>query len=91
MCISSFKPDIGLTNFRATDVLVEIYELATEVRALSSWCLGRYSFLSLQRLDAICFIAGVLANGLDAVIEGSKLELLVQLDSKLVDFNFGWS
>ena len=71
--------------------MVDIYELATEVRALSSWCLGRYSIFSLQRLDAICFITVVLANDLDAVIEASKLELLVQLDSKLVDFNVSWS
>ena len=47
------------------------------------------SVFSLQGLDAVCFIAGVLANDLDAVIEASKLELLVQLDGKLVDFDVG--
>ena len=49
-----------------------------------------YSVFSLQRLDGICFVTAVLTNGFDAVIEASKLELLVQLDCKLVDINVSW-
>ena len=65
--------------------------LQSEVRALSSCCLGSYSFFfSLQGLDAICFVAVVLTNNLDAVIEVSKLELLVQLDCELIDFDVRW-
>lgn len=53
--------------------------------------MGSYSSVfSLQGLDAVCLIAGVLTNDLDAVIEATKLELLVQLDCKLVDFDIGW-
>lgn len=52
--------------------------------------MGRYSVFSLQCLDGICFVTAVLANGFDAVIEASKLELLVQLDCKLVDVNVSW-
>ena len=55
-----------------------------------SCCLCSYSVFSLQRLDAVCFIAAVLANNLDAVIEASKLELFMQLDCKLVDLYVGW-
>ena len=43
----------------------------------SDGCLGRYSVISLQGLDAFCLIAVVLLNHVDAVIEASKLELLV--------------
>lgn len=65
--------------------------LQSEVRALSSYRLGSYSFFfSLQGLDAICFVAAVLANNFDAVIKVSKLELLVQLDCELVDFDIRW-
>ena len=49
-----------------------------------------YSVFSLQRLDRICFVTAVLTNGFDAVIKASKLELLVQLDCKLVDINVSW-
>ena len=56
---------------------------------MSSYRLGSYSVISLQRQDAFCFITVVLANNLDAVIEASKLELLVQLDCELVDFDVG--
>ena len=52
--------------------------------------MGSYSVFSLQRLDGICFVTTVLTNGFDAVIEASKLELLVQLDCKLVDINVSW-
>ena len=64
--------------------------LQSEVRALGSCHLGSYSVFSLQCLDAICFITAVLANDFDAVIKVSKLELLVQLDSELVDFYVSW-
>jgi len=56
---------------------------------LSSYRLGSYSVISLQRQDAFCFITVVLANNLDAVIEASKLELLVKLDCELVNFDIG--
>lgn len=57
---------------------------------MSSYRLGSYSVFSLQRLDGICFVTAILTNGFDAVIEASKLELLVQLDCKLVDVNVSW-
>ena len=44
---------------------------------------------SLQGLDRVCLIAVAFANGFDAVIKTSKLELLVQLDCELVDLNVG--
>ena len=46
-----------------------------------------HSVLSLQGLDRLGFIAVVLANGGDAVVEASKLELLMQLDCELVNLN----
>jgi len=64
--------------------------LATEVRASGSESLGRYSSLfSLQCFDRLSLIALGGANGVDAVVKASKLELLVQLDGKFVDLNFG--
>ena len=51
--------------------------------------LGNYSILSLQFLERCVFITVVLANNLDAVIKASKLKLLMQLNSKLVDIKIG--
>ena len=51
--------------------------------------LGNYSILSLQFLDGCVFITVVLANNLHAVIKASKLKLLMQLNSKLVDIKIG--
>ena len=51
--------------------------------------LGNYSILSLQFLDGLFFISIVSANNLDAVIKASKLKLLMQLNSKLVDIKIG--
>ena len=51
--------------------------------------LGNYSILSLQFLDRLFFISIVFANNLDAVIKASKLKLLMQLNSKLVDIKIG--
>ena len=47
--------------------------------------LGNYLVLSLQFLDGRIFISIVLANDGNAVIKASKLKLLMQLNSKLVD------
>ena len=63
--------------------------LRTEVRASGSESLGRYSSLfSLQCFDRLSLIALGGANGVDAVVKASKLELLVQLDRELVDLDF---
>ena len=51
--------------------------------------LGNYSILSLQFLERCVFITVVLANNLDAFIKASKLKLLMQLNSKLVDIKIG--
>ena len=58
-------------------MLLEVCEGASD--------LGNYSVLSLQFLDRLLLISVVLANNFEAVIKASKLELLMQLDSKLVD------
>ena len=58
-------------------MLLEVCEGASD--------LGNYSVFSLQFLDGLLLIAVVLANDFEAVIKASKLELLMQLDSKLVD------
>lgn len=63
--------------------------LRTEVRARGSESLGRYSSLfSLQCFDRLSLIALGGANGVDAVVKASKLELLVQLDREFVDLDF---
>ena len=51
--------------------------------------LGNYSVLSLQFPDRLCFISIVLANSFNAEIKASKLELLMQLNSDLVDVKIG--
>lgn len=51
--------------------------------------LGNYSILSLQFLDGLLLVSIVLANNFDAVIKASKLKLLMQLNSKLVDIKIG--
>jgi hypothetical protein len=55
------------------------------IRGLRASDLGNYSVFSLQFLDRLLLISVVLANNFEAVIKASKLELLMQLDSKLVD------
>lgn len=49
--------------------------------------LGNYSVFSLQCFDGLCLITVVFTNGFDAVIKASKLELLMELDSKFVDLD----
>ena len=51
--------------------------------------LGNYSVLSLQFPDRLCFISIVLANSFDAEVKASKLKLLMQLNSDLVDVKIG--
>jgi len=46
-----------------------------------------HSFISLQSLDSISFIAVVFTDCFDACVQATKLELFVQLDCKFVDVN----
>ena len=76
---------------RGQQLSSEFYALAFRGSSFCSHRLNSYSFISLQGLDGFCFITVVLTNSFDAVIKVSKLELLVQLDCKLVDINIGGS
>lgn len=69
-------------------VVVVATILRSEVRAGNSAILGRYSSLfSLQCLDGLSLVAIACANGRDTFVKTSKLELLVQLNRKLVNGN----
>ena len=50
--------------------------------------LGRYSFVSLHGLDGGTLVTVVFFDDLSALLKGSKVQTLVQLDCKLVDLKF---
>ena len=50
--------------------------------------LGRYSFVSLHGLDGGTLVTVVFFDDLSAFLKGSKVQTLMQLDCKLVDFKF---